>query len=151
MSITVTYINRDIKKYKSFKEIAQIPYYNLIFKLNCYNNQLTLLPDNMNFPNLLEFYCCNNNLTVLPDNMNFPNLQYFICSYNQLTALPLCILNYKNLQQFTYLNNQIELSLQIAQFIDRIKNNQKKKRAKDRERKKRRKIKLLAQSDENNV
>ena len=24
MSITVTYINRDIKKYKSFKEIAQI-------------------------------------------------------------------------------------------------------------------------------
>ena len=105
----------------------------------------------MNFPNLLEFYCCNNNLTVLPDNMNFPNLQYFICSYNQLTALPLCILNYKNLKQFIYLNNQIELSLQIAQFIDRIKNNQKKKRAKDRERKKRRKIKLLAQSDENNV
>ncbi len=60
----------------------------------------------------------------------------FNCYNNKLTALPLCILNYKNLKQFIYLNNQIELSLQIAQFIDRIKNNHKKKRANDRERKK---------------
>ena len=148
MPITIIYTNGNIKKYNSLNTIIN---YNLVSKIDCSNNNITLLPDNMNFPNLLEFYCCNNNLTVLPDNMNFPNLQYFICSYNQLTALPLCILNYKNLKQFIYLNNQIELSLQIAQFIDRIKNNQKKKRAKDRERKKRRKIKLLAQSDENNV
>jgi hypothetical protein len=62
-----------------------------------------------------------------------------------------CILNFRNLRRFSYDNNEIELSLQIAQFIDRIKNKKKKKRVKDRERKKRRKIKLLAQSDENNV
>ena len=38
-------------------------------------------------------------LTLLPDNMNFPNLLEFCCSNNKLTALPLCILNYKNLNK----------------------------------------------------
>ena len=128
MSITVTYINRDIKKYKSFKEITQIPYYYLIFKLNCYNNQLTLLPDNMNFPNLQKFICsanqltslpnnmnlpnltkfwCNNNkLTSLPDNMIFPNLQDFDCSYNNIISLP-DNMNFSNLQVFYCTNNQL--------------------------------------------
>jgi len=49
--------------------------------------------------------------------MNFPNLQELICDDNQLTSLPLCILNFKNLQVFTYNNNEIELSLQIERFI----------------------------------
>jgi Leucine-rich repeat (LRR) protein len=74
--------------------------------------------------------------------MNLPKLRRFNCSYNKLTSLPLCILNFKNLQVFTDNNNEIELSLQIAQFIDRIKNKKNKKR---------RKIKLLAQFDANKV
>jgi Leucine-rich repeat (LRR) protein len=83
--------------------------------------------------------------------MNLPKLRRFNCSDNKLTSLPLCILNFKNLQVFTDNNNEIELSLQISQFIDRIKNKKNKKRVKDRERKKRRKIKLLAQFDANKV
>jgi Leucine-rich repeat (LRR) protein len=54
--------------------------------------------------------------------MNFPNLQEFNCSDNELTALPVCMLNFRNLQQFSYHNNRIEMSLQIARFIYRIKN-----------------------------
>jgi hypothetical protein len=34
--------------------------------------------------------------------------------------LPLCILNFKNLSEFLYTNNRIEMSLQMAQFIDEI-------------------------------
>jgi hypothetical protein len=108
----------------------------------CNSNQLTSLPDNMNFPNLQEFDCSDNQLTLLPNNMNFadlnilncshnqlkllpnmnfPNLREFDCSDNQLTSLPVCILNFRNLRRFSYHNNRIELSLQIARFIDRIK------------------------------
>jgi Leucine-rich repeat (LRR) protein len=89
---------------------------------NCHNNQLTTLPDNMNFPNLQAFYCFNNKLTSLPDNMNFPNLQTFCFFNNQLTSLPICILNFINLQKCMYYNNAIEMSLQIARFLDRINN-----------------------------
>ena len=85
-----------------------------------YNNKLTALPDIMNFPNLQTLNCNNNKLTSLPDNMNFPNLLTFYCSNNQLTLLPVCILNFRNLQVFSYHNNEIELSLQMARFIDRI-------------------------------
>ena len=94
----------------------------------------------MNLPNLLELYCSNNKLTSLTDNMNLPNLRRFNCSDNKLTSLPLCILNFKNLLVFTYNNNEIELSLQIAQFIDRIKKKKNKKRVKERERKKEEKL-----------
>ena len=87
---------------------------------NCTNNQLTSLPDNMNFPNLQYFYCFRNQLTSLPDNMNFTNLQRFNCKNNQLTSLPVCILNFRNLRSLSYQNNQIELSLQMARFIDGI-------------------------------
>jgi Leucine-rich repeat (LRR) protein len=101
---------------------------------NCADNQLTSLqalpcgssvarcaPNNMNFPNLEEFYCDGNQLTLLPENMNFPNLWDFNCSDNQLTLLPVCILNFRNLRRFSYDNNRIELSLQMARFIDRMK------------------------------
>ena len=93
-------------------------------RLYCGSNNLTALPafgTNMNFPNLQEFYCDSNELTSLPDNMNFPNLRNFSCSDNQLTSLPLCILNFRNLRSFSYDNNRIELSLQMARFIDRMK------------------------------
>jgi hypothetical protein len=91
-------------------------------ELICNSNYLTALPDNMNFPNLQQFYCNNNKLTSLPDNMNFSNLQIFNCNNNQLTTLPICILNFINIQHFSYQNNAIELSLQMARFLDRINN-----------------------------
>ena len=110
MPIKITYINKDINEYDSF---IQIPNFNLVCIIECSVNNLTeeiSLPDNMNFPNLLEFYCSDYGLTFLPNNMNLPNLQYFNCSYNKLTSLPACILNFKNLH---HNNNEIDLSLQI--------------------------------------
>ena len=96
-------------------------------KFDCSANQLTALPDNMNFPNLQIFRCYNNQLTSLPENMNFPNLQIFRCQNNFITSLPVCILNFRNLHLFTCNNNMIEMSLQIARFINRIKTSSNKK------------------------
>ena len=90
--------------------------------LNCWYNQLTQLPENMNLPNLQTLYCSNNKLTQLPENMNLPNLQELYCINNQLTSLPLCILNFSHLILFNYINNEIELSPQIEQFIHNIQN-----------------------------
>jgi len=90
--------------------------------LHCCDNKLTQLPENMNFTNLKVLYCSNNQLTQLSENMNFPNLQALYCSNNQLTSLPLCILNFRHLQKINYVNNEIELSPQIARFIHRIQN-----------------------------
>jgi hypothetical protein len=86
----------------------------------CSGNELTSLPDNMNFPLLQEFKCSYNYLTSLPDNMNFQSLKVFDCSHNNLTSLPVCILNWRNLTDINYSNNEIELSPQIARFINRI-------------------------------
>jgi Leucine-rich repeat (LRR) protein len=106
----------------SFNQLKFIPdtmnFSNLEY-FDCRNNQLISLPD-MNFPNLEHFDCADNQLTALPDNMNLPNLQIFHCYDNQLTSLPICILNFRNLQQFSYQNNMIEMSLQLARFIDRM-------------------------------
>jgi hypothetical protein len=52
--------------------------------------------------------------------MNLPNLQEFYCCDNQLTSLPLCILNFGNLQSFSYHNNMIVMSQQIAHLINKI-------------------------------
>jgi hypothetical protein len=111
------YINCSENKLTSLPHYMNFPN---LRKLNCDNNQLPLLPDNMNFQNLQEFYCDNNQLTALPDNMNFPYLQRFYCQDNKLTSLPVCILNFRDLRRFSYHNNMIEMSLQIARFIDRI-------------------------------
>ena len=78
MPITITYTNHDITKYNSFKEIEKDLNYNLIFEINCNDNQLTSLPDNMDFPNLHTFSCSNNQLTSLPNNMNLPNLHILL-------------------------------------------------------------------------
>ena len=103
MPITITFTNEDINEYNSFEEIINC---NLVSKINCSNNQLTALPDNMNFPNLREFECSHNQLTSLPENMNFPNLQQFNCSFNELTLLP-DNMNFPNLQEFYCYNNQL--------------------------------------------
>jgi hypothetical protein len=90
-----------------------------LHKFNCSKNKLTSLPD-MNFPVLQKFECYKNKLRFIPNNMNFPNLQAFHCYNNKLTLLPVCILNFRNLWSFSYYGNRIELSLQMARFIDRM-------------------------------
>ncbi len=52
--------------------------------LDCSNNQLTSLPDNLNVSGYLD--CSYNQLTSLPDNLNVSGDLY--CGYNQLTSLP---------------------------------------------------------------
>ena len=89
-------------------------------KFYCSYNNLTSLPENMILPSLREFTCNNNQLTSLPEQMNFPNLQSFYCSNNQLTSLPICIMGWRNLLYLEYSGNQIELSLQLARFINQI-------------------------------
>jgi len=54
--------------------------------------------------------------------MNFPKLRELDCSNNKLTSLSLCILNFRHLQKINYVNNEIELSPQIARFIHRMQN-----------------------------
>lgn len=86
MPITITYTNQDNdEEYNSFEEISQIVNLNIVSNIDCSENELTSLPAfgiNMNFPNLQIFNCYDNRLTLLPDNMNFPNLQIFYCADN---------------------------------------------------------------------
>jgi Leucine-rich repeat (LRR) protein len=54
--------------------------------LNCWNNQLTSLSENL--PNTLQILCCwNNQLTSLPENLPI-TLQTLYCVNNQLRSLP---------------------------------------------------------------
>ena len=105
-------------------ELTSLPD-NMIFPnleyFECEYNKLTSLPNNMHFPNLHHFECSHNKLTSLPNNMHFPNLHHFECSHNKLTSLPLCILNWRNIRRMGLYNNPIELSPQIARFINRYR------------------------------
>jgi len=79
--IKVKYSNDTIKEYETFEQI----YDGInVISIDCSGNELTQLPENMNFPNLQVLNCWNNQLTQLPENMNFPNLQKLDCLYNEL-------------------------------------------------------------------
>ena len=78
MEITVKYSNGTNKIFNSFDGITDN---DNVIALDCSDNKLIHLPENMNFPNLKKLCCWNNNLTHLPENMNFPNLVK-IDSYN---------------------------------------------------------------------
>ena len=95
-------------------------YFPNLQKFYCDSNKLTSLPENMNFPLLRVFYCSANKLTSLPENMNFPLLRDFYCYDNKLTSLPVCIMNWRNLRIIDYAENEIELSPQLARFINKI-------------------------------
>jgi Leucine-rich repeat (LRR) protein len=105
MKIGVQYIDNTIKKYNSIEEIANN---DLVIEIDCSNNRLTSLPDNMNFPNLHTFICSNNQLSSLPNNMNLPNLEWFSCANNRLTILP-DNMNFPNLDNFDFSNNMITI------------------------------------------
>jgi Leucine-rich repeat (LRR) protein len=111
--------------YCSFNKLTHLPENMNLPNLQlfcCFNNQLTHLPANMTMPNLELFNCSYNQLTHLPDIMLMPNLQTLICVVNLLTQLPLHIMTLTRLRYISYANNPLELSPQIARFINRINN-----------------------------
>ena len=75
-------LNDKLIEQNTFGEIIQLDNYNDIKYIDCYNNNLTSLPDNL--PNSLErLWCYNNNLTNLPDNL--PNsLKVLYCDNNPI-------------------------------------------------------------------
>ena len=81
MSITVVYSNGTKNTFISFDDITDN---NNVIELNCGNNNLTHLPEDMNFPNIERLDCYDNKLTHLPENMNFPNLKKLYCGNNNL-------------------------------------------------------------------
>lgn len=65
-------------------ELPELP--DTLISINCLDNLITELPDNLP-PNLIELCCSQNKLTKLPSNLP-PNLKHLSCSQNQLTELP---------------------------------------------------------------
>jgi Leucine-rich repeat (LRR) protein len=105
--ITITCINNINQYITSFDEITDP---NNVVGIDCSKNNLTILPNNMIWPQLQKFDCSNNNLTQLPSDLiiNMPNLIIFSCSSNQLTQLP--IINPEkttNLRYFFCSNNYL--------------------------------------------
>ena len=84
MKVNIKY-NPD-QNWKSYEvdNIIDLVDYNQITHLDCYNNQLSSLPD---LPSrLTHLYCSSNELSSLPD---LPStLTYLDCSNNQLSSLP---------------------------------------------------------------
>jgi Leucine-rich repeat (LRR) protein len=91
----------------------------IIFEVS--SNELESLPD-MNYQYLEELIIADNKIKELPNEMILPNLVMFRLYNNEITKFPLYILNFRNLRQIIYEDNPIELSPQIARFIQRIKN-----------------------------
>jgi Leucine-rich repeat (LRR) protein len=111
----------------SHNQITQLPEninWPNLRNFDCSDNKLTHLPDmqSCNWPNLQKFDCTDNNLTHLPDmqSRNWPNLQEFYCYNNKLTQLPIHIMTLTRLRRIDCSNNPLELSPQIARFINRI-------------------------------
>jgi|SaaInlStandDraft_5_1057022.scaffolds.fasta_scaffold314159_1 Leucine-rich repeat (LRR) protein len=73
--ITVTYKDDSFKTYKTFNDIINNE---LVIKIDCSRNNLTQLPEHINFPNLQTLNCHSNKLTYLPEHMDLPNLQKLI-------------------------------------------------------------------------
>lgn len=86
--------------------------------LYCDNNKLKNLPT---LPDNLEIItCCENDLVELP---RLPkNLEILHCTNNKLKKLPDNLIELRNLQQIHFLGNEIELSIQQINFINRINN-----------------------------
>ena len=86
------------------------------------NNQLTQIPVEIgHLTQLIILDLSFNQLLNLPENIFFPNLQAFTCNDNHLTSLPLFILRCNKLRELVYHNNPIELSPQIARFLEHYK------------------------------
>ena len=111
--------------YCSYNQLTHLPAninWSNLQQFFCSSNKLTHIPENTHWPNLQDFYCHNNQLIHLPENINWSNLQLLCCYNNQLTHLPLHIMTLTRLRSISCSNNPLDLSPQIARFINRIKN-----------------------------
>jgi len=85
--------------------------------LYCPFNQLTNLPE---LPiSLKKLYCQCNKLIALPELQH--TLQVLHCVNNQLTNLPISLIRCRNLRDFRYSINEIEMSPQITRFINNLR------------------------------
>ncbi len=105
--IHVKYINNSTKKFVNLNEIFDENQLDII--------QLTELPE-------LKEFSMENGVFFPKELGNLINLQYFDCSNNKLTELPIEIINYRNLINFYYSNNEIVMNPIIQRFIDRHEN-----------------------------
>ena len=64
MPFIITYIYTNQYNDEQYHSFTQISNFDLVFKIDCSKNELTILPDNMNFPNL-ELLYCNGHFTYL--------------------------------------------------------------------------------------
>ena len=89
MKIGVLYKDNSTKLYNHF-HIEEYENYKNIIHLNCYNNKLTSLPENIGIlVNLHTLDCKNNELTTLPESIgNLVNLHTLDCYNNNLMYLP---------------------------------------------------------------
>ena len=86
--------------------------------LSCHHNKLTNLPE---LPkSLKELDCSNNKLKVLPE---LPNtLKELICYSNKITSLPKSLIDCRNIIHITYSDNEIELTIQQMNYLNRGNN-----------------------------
>jgi Leucine-rich repeat (LRR) protein len=76
-----------------------------VTSLNIYGRNLTKLPDDIHLYNHLNDLDCGNNLlTVLPDNLP-DSIHYIICDYNHITILPNKLP--KNIKKIDCSNNRL--------------------------------------------
>ena len=84
MTTTIKFNDNIEHQYNSFDEITQLDNYDEIVYIDCYNNNLSSLPQ---LPNSLEVLSCKyNNLSSLPQLSN--SLKDLYCNNNNLSNLP---------------------------------------------------------------
>jgi Leucine-rich repeat (LRR) protein len=94
-------------------------------KLVCRDNDLTSLRGLENCTALTELDCSGNRLPSLEGLQNCTALTKLDCSINNLAILPEFIVNFRRLQTFDFIYNQIEyIPLQVQRFLERVKNRQ---------------------------
>ena len=82
--IIVEFNDNIAHSYNSFEEILKLDDYNHIIYMDCYNTNLSSLPE---LPNsLINLYCSNNDLSSLPELPN--SLTKLHCNNNNLSSLP---------------------------------------------------------------
>jgi len=113
--IYVKYSNNNIIEFNNFDEIFDENQLDII-EINCSNNKLIKLPNEIcNLVNLQTLNCYNNQLTELPNNMKkLINLKYLNLNTNKLKEIP----NFENCTVFYYGNN-----IKIEHNLDNIQNN----------------------------
>ena len=118
------------RTFKNFGFLKFLPNLDKVLYLDCSENQLTSLPEEIgNLVNLRELNCETNKLTSLSLELfapgNLVNLKELRCGWNELTSLPVSLTNLRNLQYFCTNSNFIEeIPIQAERFLYRIRNRQ---------------------------